>query len=222
MTADDSLVEYYARRAGEYEEIYGWRGPDRHREQEMLAMAIRDSLRGRDVLEVACGTGWWTRIMSESARSIRATDLREEVMEIAKAKEHGCSVTFKQEDAYNLSFRDDSFNGGLAFSWFFHIPLGFIDAFLEEFHRVRGEGSRVLIADNVYVQEIGGEIEKREGDPNTYKISTLKDGGVFTIVKNYFSVEDLVKIFGRHEEEFSESNVRHGNCFWYVDYVTNI
>jgi len=222
LTAEDDLVDYYVRRAGEYEEIYGWRDPDRYREQETLAIAIRDSLRGRDVLEVACGTGWWTRIMSESARSIMATDLGEEVMEIAKAKEYGCSVTFKQEDAYNLSFMDSSFNGGLAFSWFSHIPLGFIDAFLEEFHKVLGEGSRVFIADNVYVQGIGGEIEKREGDPNTYKIRTLKDGEVFTIVKNYLSVEDLGEIFGRHVKVFSESNVRHGKCFWYVDYVTKI
>ena len=141
-------------------------------------------------------------------------------MEIAKEKEYGCPVTFKHEDAYNLSFMDGSFNGGLAFSWFSHIPRDLIDAFLKEFHRVLGEGSRAFIADNVYVQGIGGELEEREGDPNTYKIRTLKDGRVFTIVKNYFSVEDLVEIFGRHVEGFSESNVRHGKCFWYVDYVT--
>ena len=220
MTADDRLVEYYVRRAGEYEEIYGWRDPDRQREQEMLAFDIQNSLRGRDVLEVACGTGWWTRILSESARSIMATDLGEEVLEIAKEKEYGCPVTFKKEDAYNLSFPDGSFNGGLAFSWFSHIPHDLIDAFLREFHRVLGVGSKVFIADNVYVQGIGGELEKREGDPNTYKIRALKDGGVFTIVKNYFSAEDLMEIFGRHVEGFNESNVKHGKCFWSVDYVT--
>ena len=220
MTADDRLVEYYRRRAGEYEDIYGWMDPDRHREQEKLAAAIRDSLRGRDVLEVARGTGWWTRILSESAKSIVATDLGEEVMEIAKEKEYGCPVTFKKEDAYNLSFQNSSFDGGLAFSWFSHIPHDLIDAFLTEFHRVLGKGSRVFIADNVYVQGIGGELDRREGDPNTYKIRSLKDGGVFTIVKNYFSVEDLGEIFRRHVEGFSEDNVRHGKCFWNVDYVT--
>jgi len=221
LTADDKLVEYYMRRAGEYDEIYGWRDPERQREQEMLSIAIQESLRGRNVLEVACGTGWWTRALSGSARSIMATDLGEEVMEIAKEKEYGCPVTFKQEDAYNLSFLDRSFNGGFAFSWFSHIPRGHIDAFLKEFHRVLEEGSRVFIADNVYIQGIGGDLEKREDDPNTYKIRTLKDGGVFTIVKNYFSVEDLVEIFGRHVEGFSECNVVQGKCFWYVDYVTD-
>jgi ubiquinone/menaquinone biosynthesis C-methylase UbiE len=172
------------------------------------------------VIEVACGTGWWTRILSESANSIVATDLGEEVMKIAKEKEYGCPVTFKKEDAYDLSFQDSSFDGGLAFSWFSHIPLNLIDSFLTEFHRVLGKSSRVFIADNVYVQGIGGELERKEGDPNTYKIRFLKDGGVFTIVKNYYSVEDLVDIFERHVEGFSEDNVRHGNCFWNVDYVT--
>ena len=219
MTADDRLVEYYRKRAGEYEEIYEWNDPDRQREQDLLSTAIQDSLRGRDVLEVACGTGWWTRILSESAKSIMATDLGDEVMDIAREKKYGCPVTFRREDAYNLSFEDDSFNGGLAFSWFSHIPSEFIDRFLDEFHRVLAEGSRVFIADNTLIQGIGGEPVGREGDPNTYKIRALKEEGVFTIVKNYFSVEDLVDIFGRHVEGFSENNVMHGECFWYVDYV---
>ncbi|MCW3989903.1 MAG: class I SAM-dependent methyltransferase [Candidatus Bathyarchaeota archaeon] len=219
MTSDDKLVEYYSKRAGEYEEIYDWEDPDRQREQDLLSTAIRDSLRGRDVLEVACGTGWWTRILSESAKSIMATDLGDEVLDIAREKKYGCHVTFKREDAYNLSFEDDSFNGGLAFSWFSHIPHDLIDRFIDEFHRVLERGSRVFIADNAYIQGIGGEPVGKEGDPNTYKIRSLKDGGVFTIVKNYFSVEDLVEIFGRHVEGFSENNVMHGECFWYVDYV---
>jgi len=219
MTADDKLVEYYSKRAGEYEEIYGWKDLDRQREQDLLSTAIRDSLLGRDVLEVACGTGWWTRILSESAKSIMATDLGDEVMAIAREKKYGCPVTFKREDAYNLSFEDESFNGGLAFSWFSHIPHDLIDRFIDEFHRVLARGSRVFIADNAYIQGIGGEPVGKEGDPNTYKIRSLKDGEIFTIVKNYFSVEDLVEIFGRHVEGFNENNVMHGECFWYVDYV---
>ena len=213
MTADDKLVEYYRRRAGEYEEIYDWRDSDRQREQDLLYNAIRDSLRGRDVLEVACGTGWWTRILSESARSIMATDLGDEVMDIAREKKYLCPVTFRREDAYNLSFEDDSFNGGLAFSWFSHIPHDLIDIFLDKFHRVLARGSRIFIADNVYIQGIGGEPVGKEGDPTTYKIRVLRDGGVFTIAKNFYSVEDLVEIFGRHVEGFDEKNVTYGKRF---------
>jgi len=218
MSADPKLVEYYRRRAGEYEEIYEWKDPQRQEEQDLVSEAIKTSLRGRDVLEVACGTGYWTRVLSEAAGSIVATDLGEEVMEVARGKEYGCPVTFRREDAYDLSFEDGAFDGGLAFSWFSHVPREMIDPFLEEFHRVLGDGSRGLIVDNVYVEGIGGELVTRIEDPNTYKIRTLRDGGIFTIVKNYFGVEDLLKIFRRHVENFSEENVYHGRCFWYVDY----
>ena len=52
------IVEYYRRRAGEYEEIYEWRDPHRQEEQELIGDAIIESMRGRRVLEVACGTGY--------------------------------------------------------------------------------------------------------------------------------------------------------------------
>jgi SAM-dependent methyltransferase len=212
------LVEYYRRRAGEYEEIYAWRDPHRQEEQEVLAEAIRESLRGKDVLEVACGTGYWTRILSSSARTIMATDLGEEVMELAKKKDYGCPVTFRKEDAYDLSFEDSSFDGGLAFTWFSHIPRHRIDSFLRGFHRVLKQGSRVIVADNVYIPGLGGELISKDDDENTYKLRTLKDGSRFVIVKNYFTLEELVDIFSLHAPGFSEDNVYYGTCFWYVDY----
>lgn len=212
------IVEYYRRRAREYEEIYEWRDPYRQEEQELLGDAMKGSLSGRWVLEVACSTGYWTRVLSESARMITATDIGEEVMELAKRKRYRCPVRFRREDAYDLSFDDASFDGGFAFSWFSHIPRHRIDPFLKGFHRVLQDGSRVLIADNVYIQGIGGELIKKEGDANTYKHRALKDGSEFTIVKNYFSTEELVEVFGRHVAGFSEENVFYGKCFWYVDY----
>ena len=152
MTAYLRLFEYHRRRAGEYEEIYDWRDSSRKQEQDLISKVIRSSLRGRDVLEVACGIGWWTRILSYSARSIVATDLGDMVMDVVRAKIYGWPVKFRWEDAYNLSF-----DGGLAFSWFSYIPHNLIDTFIDEFHRVLLKGSRVFIADNIYIQGIGGE-----------------------------------------------------------------
>lgn len=212
------LVDYYRKRAEEYEEIYEWRDPSRQEEQELVGRAIRGALGGRRVLEVACGTGYWTRVLSETAESIMATDLGEEVMELAKSKEYGCPVCFRKEDAYHLSFKDGSYNGGLAFSWLSHVPGHKVDGFLREFHRVLEEGSRVIIADNVYIPGVGGELIRREGDENTYKHRTLKDGSEFVIVKNYFSPQELTGIFGRHVDGFTDENVFYGRCFWYVDY----
>jgi len=212
------LVEYYRERAEEYDEIYEWRDPHRQEEQKRLGDAIKESLKDRRVLEVACGTGFWTRILSQTAKSIIATDLGEEVMELARGKEYACPVTFRKEDACDLSFRDGAFDGGFAFSWFSHIPRKGIDSFLEGFHRVLEAGSRVFIADNVYIPGVGGDLIKKAESGDTYKKRALKDGRVFTIIKNYFSADDLQRIFQRHVSRFDQDNIFHGKCFWYVNY----
>lgn len=212
------LVEYYKERAEEYDEIYEWRDPHRQEEQRILGEAIKESLDGRRVLEVACGTGYWTRILSQTAESLMATDLGEEVMELAKEKKYACPVTFRKEDAYNLSFSNGSYDGGFSFSWFSHIPRKRIDSFLKGFHRVLKTGSRVFMADNVYIPGVGGKLIKPAGSEDTYKKRTLKDGREFTIIKNYYSADDLKTIFNRHVNGFDLDNIFQGNCFWYVSY----
>ena len=141
------IVAYYRRRAGEYEEIYDWKDYDRQEEQKLIAEAIKDYLARRRVLEVACGTGYWTKILSETVERIVATDIREDVIELAKLKKYRCPIEFEREDAYDLTFDDDSFDVGLAFSWFSHIPRERIHPFLKEFHRVLQDGASVLIAE---------------------------------------------------------------------------
>lgn len=58
------IVAYYRRRAGEYEEIYDWKDDNRQEEQGLFEETIKDYLAGRRVLEVACGIGYWTKILS--------------------------------------------------------------------------------------------------------------------------------------------------------------
>ena len=52
------LQDYYDRRAREYEHIYHRDDLVRQSEQAALAADLRESLCGRSVLDVACGTGY--------------------------------------------------------------------------------------------------------------------------------------------------------------------
>jgi len=62
-------------------------------------------------------------------------------------KKYSCPIEFERKDAYDLTFDDYSFDGGLAFSRFPHIPRERIHPFLKEFHHVVQDGARVLIAE---------------------------------------------------------------------------
>lgn len=215
------MKNYYKKRAQEYEEIYYRDDPIRQREQRKIAGALKKVLTGRNVLEVACGTGYWTVYASKSASRITATDAVDEVLKIAKQKEYGCLVEFRIEDAYKLSFSDNTFNGGLANLWFSHVPEEKINAFLEELHRVLKNGSMVFMADNVYIPSIGGKLVRKSKEQNTYKLRQLKDGSEALVLKNYYTVNELLEIFRKYDPSITSKNVFYGKCFWYVIYQLN-
>jgi ubiquinone/menaquinone biosynthesis C-methylase UbiE len=84
LDADQRMVDYYSRRAAEYETIY--RKPERQRDLAILRDRLPRMLSGAELIEVACGTGYWTEVLAPAARSIVATDRSEEVLRIARSK----------------------------------------------------------------------------------------------------------------------------------------
>ena len=192
------LVDYYRQRAREYEDVYYWTDPNRQEDQKMMAKAIQSSLKGREVIDLACGTGWWDRILSETAKNITGLDINNEVLEIAKTKEYSCPTRFQTGDAYQPPFQPATFDGALATFWLSHIPKDRLHQWIDTLHTVLRPGSRVFMADNTNIAGLGGPIITKEGDENTYKLRTLKDGSQHTVMKNYYSNEELIEVFGRH------------------------
>jgi ubiquinone/menaquinone biosynthesis C-methylase UbiE len=60
------MVAYYAKRASTYEEIY--QRPERQDELLTLQVRVQELMEGHDVLELACGTGFWTEQIAASAK----------------------------------------------------------------------------------------------------------------------------------------------------------
>jgi len=77
--------EYYRARAPEYEQIYYRDDAQRRSELEAEAATLRKVTEGKNVLELACGTGYWTKIMSEVAISITAVDLAPQAQVISRS-----------------------------------------------------------------------------------------------------------------------------------------
>lgn len=212
------MIKYYRDRAGEYEQIYEWRDPHRQEEQDRLGEELKQAFRGRNVLDIGCGTGYWTERVSETAERIMGIDINEAVLEIAGSKTYGCPTEFRQIDAYIMDFPPDTFTGALASFWLSHVHREDVDGWIEHMHSVLAPGARVFIADNTYIEGVGGRLVAKEGDPNTYKLRTLNDGSQHLIVKNYFTAEELVELFSRHTDGVTAGDVFHGRCFWWISY----
>jgi ubiquinone/menaquinone biosynthesis C-methylase UbiE len=213
--ASADLVDYYRRRAAEYEAIYA--KPERQRDLRLLEESVRQRLAGRRVLEIACGTGYWTLIAARTAASIVATDAAEEPMRIARSKDYGkASVRFEFADAYALGERLGRFDGALAFFWWSHIPLGRIGEFLGSLHRRLEPGARVLLMDNVYVEGNSTAISERDAAGNTFQLRPLSDGTQNRVLKNFPSEADLRARVSPHARAFDYRALEY---YWLVDYT---
>ena len=118
--ADPAMKDYYAARAREYERIYA--KPERQADLRRLEDRIPELLTGRRVLEVACGTGYWTKHIARTARSIFATDLTEETLEVARSKDLPREkVRYATADAFALPAHEGPFDGAYAGFWWSHL-----------------------------------------------------------------------------------------------------
>jgi hypothetical protein len=58
------MLDYYNKRLQEYETVYT--KPERQADLNALLARLQTDMSRREVLELACGTGWWTERLSAS------------------------------------------------------------------------------------------------------------------------------------------------------------
>lgn len=215
MTIEATMARYYAQRAEEYELIF--QKPERQDDLRALRSFVAETFAGRDVLEVACGTGYWTQVLSRSAASVTAVDVNAEVLEIARAKPRvRDNVAFRREDAYALPSFPQPFTGGLAGFWWSHVPKARLRPFLTGLHRALAPGATMVFIDNAYVSGSSTPISRRTADGNTYQKRTLSDGSTHEVLKNFPTEDEL-----RQAVDGLACNVRVGFLphFWVLTYV---
>jgi demethylmenaquinone methyltransferase/2-methoxy-6-polyprenyl-1,4-benzoquinol methylase len=190
MNVETSMVSYYARRAAEYERIY--QKPERQQDLQMLQRWVEREFADRRVLELACGTGYWTEILARSATSVVACDLNEAVLDMARSKPMSrARVEFLRADAYALPDLSRTFNAGLAAFWWSHVPINRLPAFLQSFHRMFTPGAQIMFLDNRYVLGSSTPISRTDAAGNTYQTRTLADGSTHEVLKNFPSESEL-------------------------------
>lgn len=212
--ASPELVEYYRRRAGEYEAIYA--KPERQADLAVLRKEVPQRLAGRHILEIACGTGYWTTLVAPLAASIVATDMAEEPMTIAQSKAYPPQrVRFALADAYKLGEDLGRFDGALAMFWWSHIPLADIGKFLASLHRRLERGARVVMMDNLYIDGSSTPIAERDAAGNTYQLRRLADGTENRVLKNFPSESDLRSALVPNARSFAYRPLEY---YWLAEY----
>ena len=184
------LAAYYRRRAAYYERVY--HKPERQADLRAMEAWVQRLFSGRRVLEVACGTGWWTLHGAREAQAWLATDLTPETMDVARAKAMPAVVSFAQADAYALEGLDGQrFDAAFAGCWWSHIPLQRLSAWVDTLHARLEPGALVVMLDNSFVQTSSTPLTRRDEAGNTYQNRTLDDGSVHEVLKNFPRADEL-------------------------------
>lgn len=216
MSAGGTMVEYYAQRALELERVY--EKPERQGELRELKEIVHAFADARDVLEVACGTGYWTAVAAARARHVTAFDINESMLALARGKPiDPRRVSFGVADAYRLPVSGRRFTAGLAAFWWSHVPRERLREFLEPFHAALAPGARVLFLDNTLMAGESTPITRRDSVGNTYQQRSLESGAQFEVLKNHPTDEELRHVLSAWAHG---PVVRCLRYYWVLSYTT--
>ena len=149
-------------------EIWNWETPaGRLRWSRRVKLLTSNLEAGQKVLELGCGTGYFTRALAGTGASIFAIDISPDLLETARRECASENVTFEIQNAYGLTYPDESFDSVVGSSVLHHLEL---QAALEEIHRVLKSGGVICFTEpnmfnpQIAVQKNVPSLKKRLGD----------------------------------------------------------
>ncbi|MCX6832051.1 MAG: class I SAM-dependent methyltransferase [candidate division Zixibacteria bacterium] len=183
----DEMTAYYDRRVPWHDEYMSFRSDA---EMEILLGPIislfEQNIRGKEVMEIACGTGNWTQVLAKRARLVVATDVNSSAIAAAKRKPLASgNVVFEVADAYSLESMNRVFDVVFAADWWSHVPRSALPKFLGGVHCLLRAGGQAIFLDMMMKEGFAQEKAYFDDEGNRVSIRALPDGGRFHVIKNF-------------------------------------
>jgi demethylmenaquinone methyltransferase/2-methoxy-6-polyprenyl-1,4-benzoquinol methylase len=198
-------IVYYQARAPEYDEWFLRqgrydRGSELNRqwfqEVEQVRISLNQFRPEGDVLELACGTGWWTKQLLSHARHITAVDTAAEAIKLNQQRLQSSNVEYIQADIF--SWQPEERYDVVFFSfWLSHVPSQYFQHFWQMVTRALKPGGRVFFMDSRY-EPTSTARDHPLGEAQAGLVRRkLNDGREYQIVKIFFEREQLEKRLGK-------------------------
>jgi SAM-dependent methyltransferase len=192
---NDPVARYYASstQAADAALSRAERANDLARVRERLAQLVR----GQTVLELACGTGYWTEVIAANADKVLATDVLDEMLERARTRRYPEGrVAFRRVDGLDLPDDLGAFSCVFIGFWWSHLKRDEQDALLAQLRARLGHDVTLILLDDAYVEGSSTTIARTDAQGNTYEIVATPDGERFELPKNYPADSALRKRLG--------------------------
>jgi SAM-dependent methyltransferase len=207
---DDTLLseqlDYYRARAGEYDRWWLRQGRfDRGAEAnarwfaeaaELERALERFDPRG-EVLELACGTGLWTRHLVRHATHVTAVDAAPEVLAINRDRVGDARVRYVEADLFDYEPVPAAYDACVFTFWLSHVPDDRFSAFWDTVAAALRPQGRVLFIDSARTERSTAADHLLPGEDEQTMIRRLDDGREFKIVKRFYDPGRLASELGK-------------------------
>lgn len=188
----EQSAQFYAKSASNHDRVYD--KPERRHDLAVMREQVAQALRGHAVLELACGTGYWTEVIAATAGSVLATDINPEMIALGKLRALPADkVQFRLADAFDLPADLGSFTAVFIGFWWSHVKREEQERFLAHLRARLGRDLLIVLLDDAYVEGSSETVARTDMEGNTYQIRTAPDGQRYEIPKTYPSDSALRK-----------------------------
>jgi len=126
-------------------EVWNWESPaGKIRWQRRVKMLTSHISVADTILEIGCGTGYFTKEIAKTGARVTAIDISPELLQIAKEEIPDTNVSFVIENAYDLSFEANCFDSIVGSSVLHHLE---IEKAISEMFRVLKSGGSLFFTE---------------------------------------------------------------------------
>jgi len=134
---------------------------------------------GKKVLDIACGTGYGSFLLSENSQEVIGMDISTESVDYANQKFIKENLSFKQASAAEIPLPDKSMDVIVSYETIEHVDE-------ETQHKAMKEFARVLKNDGVLIISTPSKDSKKYNAQNPYHIKEYFTSEFIDFVQNYF------------------------------------
>lgn len=144
-----------------------------------------------DILELACGTGLWTRILVSDAGRLTAVDAAPEMIAENQSRLGGAAVEYVEADLFEWQPTPGAYDVCFFAFWLSHVPESRFEAFWSMVATALRPGGRVFFIDSDRSDRSTASDHRLPTADEDTMVRRLDDGREFRIVKRFYAPQWL-------------------------------
>jgi len=195
------MKDYYFLIQDRYNYFLGYENVGVIKKLNPVIEKIQKVVKNKEVLELACGPGFWSKHVNTTAKSLLCTDINNHKLG---------NINFEQVDNYNFPKFNKKFDICFAVDWFCHLDKRVIKTHLKSIYCRLKKNGQIVFCDQMEGMQLNGLYfgnDNKDDFGNNISFRFINNKK-FNIIKNFYTDDEYKEFFGKKIEilKFIESN----------------